>query len=252
MWTYLAILAGVLAIAIVFAKRAILFFRTPKEEPVKTVSLEEEIEEESSDDSPKKLPKEEREKLEELFQKAEHLLNSGQEDEAIKLFVQVLAIDENHTETEKKLAMLYLQKQMYGAAAALFEHLASQENDPVHYSHLGLALYQQNEFEGSKRAYQKAIVLDDSRPQRYISLAQVYRSMGLNYLAIIAIKKALEREEENIDFLFLLSEVLLEEGKMEAAKAVLLQILQIEKENEEALRLIRKIEREQKMAEKEK
>ena len=75
------------------------------------------------------------------------MLKAGKEEDAIKCFVQALALNELHDETQHRLAVLYLKKQMYGAAAALFKRLLESKEDPVYYSHLGLALYKQSSFE---------------------------------------------------------------------------------------------------------
>lgn len=241
MWTYLAILLAISTLLIVFVRRLTLYYRAKNQ---KETLPEENVSEEQIEEFDEiKLKKAERERAEALFQKAEQMLEAGKEEEAIKLFVQVLAIDPNHIETEKKLAVLYLQKQMFSASAALFEKLAIRENDPIHYSHLGLVLYQQNDFDGAKKAYQSALILDDSRPQRFISLAQVYRALGQNHLAIIAVNKAIAIEEENIEFLLLLSELLLESGQGEGAREVLMKVLEMEKENEEAVRMLKELEK---------
>lgn len=194
----------------VFIRKLLLFKsggKNKKSLKNKGVSNEKEGEEEDSESSGEKISKEDRATVLALCNRGEALIGAGKDDEAIKCFVQALAINNEHGETLNKLAMLYLQKQMFSAAAALFKQLGELTQDAVHFSHLGLALYQQSDFEGAKEAYQKAVDLDDSRPQRFISLAHVYRSLGQPYNAMIAISKAVELDPENKEFKDLMEEI---------------------------------------------
>jgi cytochrome c-type biogenesis protein CcmH/NrfG len=108
---------------------------------------------------------------------------------------------------------------------------------------LGLALYQQQEFEAAKEAYQRAVVLDSSRPQRFISLAQVYRSLNQLSNAIVAANKANEMDSQNIDFLFLIADLQMDAENHEESMNALKKILEIEPENAEAKNYLRKVKK---------
>lgn len=189
----------------------------------------------------KKLSKDEKEQLKALHEKGESLLKTGKDEEAIKSFVQVLAIDPAHVETLERLAMLYLQKQMYSAACAFLKQLGEITQEAVHYSHLGLAYFQQAEYESARDAYQKALDLDGSRPQRYVSLSQVYKAMGQLQSAIIALNKALEMEKDNVDFMFLMADLYLEKEMFEEVKGLIAQILEMDPKNVEAKNYLKKL-----------
>lgn len=239
MWTYLIIFLSIGLVFGVFIRRALLVNKaanTPEEQ--KNIEADEDL----SIDKKKRISKTDKEVIAELCEKAEIKLKVGNEDEAIKLLVQALAINELHEEAQHKLAMLYMQKQMYSAAAALFKRLGSTTNDPVHYSHLGLALYQQKEFEEAKRAYQKAVDLDDSRPQRFASLSSVYRSLGELQISIIALNKAIEIDKENITYLLLLADIQVEMEDYGNALKTLNGILDLDPENEEAKEYFKKVQ----------
>lgn len=207
--------------------------------PVEVVK-EEKVEEEEVI-VPKKVSSDVQMEVEGLCKRAEALLRQGKEDEAVKCFVQALALDEFHQETQHKLAMLYLEKQMFSAASALFKELGDSTKDPVHYSHLGLALYQQSNFSEALEAYQKAIALDPSRPQRFVSLAQVYRALGRLNHAVSALRKAVEIDGENLDIVFFLADLQLELGNTDEALVILKKLLEIEPEHNEAKALLRQI-----------
>lgn len=241
------IFLSALSLVGVFIHRALVLKRIRS----KMENREEEPKKESDEKKEeKKINRNEKAKANSLYEKAKAHVKSGKEEEAIKLFVQVLAIDEGHLETQHELAVLYLNKQMFSPAAALFKQLGEATNDPVHYSHLGFAQYQQNEFDEALRAYQKAVDLDDSRAQRFVSLAQVYRAMGNLTGAIVAMNKAIELEPENVDFLFLLADLKIEAEQKEEASLVLSKILSMDAENEDAEAMLKSLEKE--MNEKEK
>lgn len=230
----MTILLSIALLLWVFLRRYSLFSKGPIEKPAELV-------EESDLPEKQRISKADRAKAESLYKRGELLMKAGKEDDAIKSFVQALAIDALHQETQHKLAILYFQKQMYGAAAALFKQLSEMEPDPVHLSHLGLSLFHQSDFENAKIAYQKALGMDNSRPQRFVSLAQVYRSLGQLQHAIIALNKAIGLEEENLSFLFLLADIQMEVGSFAAAEKIAERILEIEPDNKEAVELMKEI-----------
>ncbi len=238
MWTYLAILFSVVLFLAVFGNRA-YHFKKSKNKSTEVIEKEEEAEDLPT---PEKISRSDRDKVVELCELADKKLKAGKEDEAVKYFVQALAIDALHVEAQHKLAMLYMQKQMFGAAAALFKQLGDLTEEAVHYSHLGLALYQQNEFTEAKEAYQKAIMLDESRPQRFVSLAQVYRAMKQYQNAIIALNKAFELEQENMDYTLLLADMQIELGNYEEARELLGRVLTMDPENEFANSTLKELE----------
>ncbi|MCK9186526.1 tetratricopeptide repeat protein [Candidatus Gracilibacteria bacterium] len=241
MLTYLLLFLSVSVFIGVFAHRVYALNIKKNTPPPEKKSL---IDEEPLDiDENKKLSKQEKSEISILCEKADIKLKVGEEEEAIKLLVQAMAIDPANIEAQQKLAMLYMQKQMYAAAAALFKQLGELTNDAVHYSNLGLALYQQQEFEAAKEAYQRAVVLDSSRPQRFISLAQVYRSLNQLSNAIVAANKANEMDSQNIDFLFLIADLQMDAENHEESMNALKKILEIEPENAEAKNYLRKVKK---------
>jgi len=187
-----------------------------------------------------KLSRKDKEEVNILYKKANNYLETGNEEDAIKCFIQALSIDPKHKDSMHKLGVLYLHKQMYSSACAIFKELCEIEENAIYLSHLGLALYNLQEYERALDAYQKAVLLDYSRSARFVSLCQVYRSLNNNRMALISLSKALEIEEENLDYMFLLSEILFEMEKFDEAKAVVKKILFLNPENEDAKKLLRK------------
>lgn len=243
MWTYFVLFLGITALAAIFVRKAILL-HVKKSRGAAAASRPDikDAAEETIEIS--KISKSDKTKIEALLAQADQMLKNGEEEQAVKVLVQALAIDSNHIEAQQKLAMLYLQKQMFGAAAALFKQLADLTQDPVHYSHLGFVLFQQNSYEDARAAYQKAVDIDPSRPQRFVSLAQVYRSLGQPQNAVIALGKAIELDNENIEFLLLLTELYAELNNLEEAELALKNVLEKTPDNVDALALLKKLQKE--------
>lgn len=229
MLTYLAIFLSIALLLGVFIHRAVAL-KGEKNEVVKEVKEEvkEEVEEKV------KVKKKDVQEASDLCERGVNLVNIGKEDEALKCFVRALSLDPNNLEIKYHLGMLYLSKEMYSAAAALFKELSELDDDPVHFSHLGYALYKQSDYPAAADSYKKAIVLDDSRPQRFVSLAQVYRDMGHPYHALIALDKALNLNDQDIEILLLAADLFLEVERPEEALPSLNLVLEIDPDNVEA------------------
>lgn len=220
MWTYLIILLSIALAAGVFIRRLVLNLAAKKDAEIgeiakKTAKTGRKLKSGRKSIKTEAISRNEQYTVQELCAKAETKIQAGKEDDAIKYFVQALVVDEANLEVQNRLAMLYMQKQMYGAAAALFKSLADLTNEAVHFSHLGLALYNQKLFEEAKAAYQKAVDLDPSRAQRFVSLALVYKELKQLQNAVIALNKALEIDEENKEAMAFLEEI---RGEMERAE----------------------------------
>lgn len=243
MWTYLVILISISVILLVFIRRLVFHYRGAAEKKdVNIPPVNASLNEEARDDEKTSVSRKDKDRAEALCKKGLSLLKVGKEDEAIKCFVQALALNELHDETQHRLAVLYLKKQMYGAAAALFKRLVESSENPVYYSHLGLALYKQSDFNEAKNAYQRAVELDPERAPRFISLAQVYRALGQLEHAVVALNKALEIDENNIDFLLLLVTIQAELKNYKEAVEVLEKLLAFDPKNKEALSMLKELE----------
>lgn len=249
MWTYLLLFSSVAVVFIVFLRRVILHYRALK--PVEAEEVEKETAQEvpgAEEEKKKRVSRGDKEKVEDLCARGKAMIKSGKDEEAVKCFVQALSLDTAHQETQHQLAMLYFNKQMFSAAAALFKELGDATQDAVHFSHLGLALYKQQDFEGALKAYQDSVSLDDTRPQRFVSLSQVYRALGQANNAIIALEKAIRMGPENHDFKFLMADILIEQGRHNDARVHIETVLVAAPEDEEAKNLIRKINKLEKEA----
>ncbi|MBL4694910.1 tetratricopeptide repeat protein [Candidatus Gracilibacteria bacterium] len=230
MLTYLAILFATLLLLSIFGRKAYLLGNIKAVK--KVVDTKEKMVE-------KEVSKSDKVRSNSLCARAIELMGKGKEQEAIKTFVQALALNENHMETNHKLAILYLKKQMYGSASALFQRLCLLNEDAMHYSHLGLALYHQSLLQEAKKAYQRSVELDPEKAKRFISLAQVYRRLGEIQNSIITVNKALALECKNLDFMYLLADLYLEGENVEEGQAMMVKIGEIDPDSKVAKKMVK-------------
>lgn len=230
---------SLLCLAVVFLRRFYLvLIKKPADTPVeKKVAPEEEEPSEK-----KKVSRDDKSEMERLYKRAVALIKRKDPKEAVKTLVQVLAIDHDYMDAQKELGKLYLDQKMWGKASAVYKYLSEKTDDPVDYSHLGLSLYNAGELDEAAKAYQSAISVDPKRPQRYVSLGQIYKDLGKAQLALIALNKAAGLDKENVDILLLAADVNIQLEDFDEAEHVLKKILEIAPMSKMAPRMLKEIE----------
>ena len=179
------------------------------------------------------LTPEQQKTLKSTFVSAEAFFENGDLDEAEKLYIQVLSLDEAHFDANMRLGLIYIKKQLPKKAEAIFRKiLATAPDDPLATSNLGMALYLQGNFEEAKDIYLRAIELDPGRGARYISLAHVYRELGDFTAAVQAIHKAFTVEPQQNEYRLLLAETYSDMGNHTAARTIVQNILKHESEDD--------------------
>lgn len=175
------------------------------------------------------LTPEQQKTLKDAFISAEAFFESGDLDEAERLYIQVLSLDDTHLETNMRLGLIYLKKQLAKKAEAIFRKvLTLSAKHPLALSNLGFALYLQKNFEEAKFVYQQAIAADSNRAGRYISLAHVYRELGEYEEAIKSIQKALSLEPQYNEYRLLLAETYCDMNQLSPARTIAQNILKHE------------------------
>ncbi len=178
------------------------------------------------------LTPEQQKTLKETLMSAEAFFENGDLDEAEKLYVQVLSLDDNHPEANMRLGLIYIKKQLAKKAEAIFRKiLAVSPYDALATSNLALALYLQRNYEEAKEIYLKAITLDPGRAPRYISLAHVYRELNDYDAAVQAIHKAFTLEPQQNEYRLLLAETYADMNNLSAARTIAQNILKHDSED---------------------
>lgn len=193
--------------------------------------------------APKSVPKTMEAKM--LYSKAMIFYERGELDEAEKKLIQVTSLDHNFTDAIHRLGLIYLKQAQFSKAEALFRQLINQiEHDAVYHSNLGRALYEQEKFEEALGSYLKSIEIDNSRPGRFVSTAEVYRQLGKKEKAQEMYEAALKLDPTNIDYLLTYAHFLLEEKNFTKALFYLDKVLKIQPDNAVALEMKKECDKE--------
>ncbi len=171
--------------------------------------------------------------LKDTYMSAEAFFENGDLDEAEKLYIQVLSLDDAHLDTNMRLGLIYLKKQLSKKAEAIFRKvLVFTPHDPLALSNLAYSLYLQRSYEEAKDVYLQAIELDRGRAQRYINLAQVYRELEDYESAVQTIHKAFTLEPQHNGYRLILAELYNDMGNTASARTIVQNILKHESEDD--------------------
>lgn len=167
------------------------------------------------------------------YSRAEVYFGRNQLDEAEPLFLAILAEDPAHLDSHHKLGLLHMKRGDFGQAELYFSKLVNLKQDPVYFSNLGAALYQQQRLVEAAEAYENAIALDDRRAERLQSLAQVYFELGEDLKALDFFERAARRKPKDEGLKQILADFYERLGDTERAKKVLEELLDMDPYNEE-------------------
>ncbi len=205
-----------------------------EEQPV--AAPEKEVTPQQAEALTKSLPLQEHFEIRDNFRSAEAFYAAGDTDQAERLYVQILSLDENHVDANTRLGIIYLKKNLPLKAEALYRKLLSlAPENAAHYSNLALSLYYQRRLEEAREMYLKAIELDGKRPQRFINLAQVYRDLKEHEKALEAAITACSLGQNNNEYKFALAEIYRDLGKLPEAREIV-QIILREEPSESPIR----------------
>lgn len=226
----LLILSG-LALALMFARRLRL---TQQDLKLQENMIAEEKAEEEVVVLPETVVRPEPEGgVKKTFARADVLFSRGDLDEAEPLLLAVVAAAPDHLDAHHKLGMLYMKKGDFSQAELYFSKLVNLKKDPVYFSNLGAALYQQARLIEAAEAYENAIALDDKRAERLQSLAQVYFELGDDEKALTNFERASRRKPKDIGLKLTLADYYEKLGRKEETAAKLEEVLQADPYNEE-------------------
>lgn len=167
------------------------------------------------------------------YSRAEVFFGRNQLEEAEPLFLAILEEDPSHLDAHHKLGLLYLKQGYFPQAELYFSKLVNLKQDPIYFSNLGMALYQQQRLVEAAEAYENAIALDDRRAERLQSLAQVYFELGEDEKALHYFERAARRKPKDEPLKLILADYYERMGAVDQAKKTLEELLDMDPYNEE-------------------
>lgn len=177
--------------------------------------------------------------INELMKKVDHDLTAGQDEEATKTLIQVTSLDENHRKGNELLARLYLKAGQHKKAELIYKKLIDLfPFDPEYYSQLGQCFLQRHQFKVATKYFEKALSLDKNNSLRYLHLGHVFQTRKEYPLALEYYTKAHRLDVRNIQLMFLIIEMCLQNSDPITAREYLHRILDYEPYNQQAKTLL--------------
>lgn len=239
MFPWILLIASAFGLILIFLRR----LRMTRKDLMFQETLVEEMAEEAAEeevDMVKEAVEESREAKAELlgtvrktFLKADTHLSRNEFEEALPLLLAVIEAEPDHLEAHHRLGLSYLKKGDFPQAELYFSKLVNLKQDPVYFSNLGAALYQQQRLVEAAEAYENAIALDDKRGERLQSLGQVYYELGEDEKALHYFERASRRKPKDIDLKFILADYYERLVRLDEAIETLEGILELDPYNDE-------------------
>lgn len=196
----------------------------------------------SQDELEKKVLRQNMVRVNELMAKVEQLLEAKEEEEALKMLIQITALDRDHRKAQELLANLYLKHDQPQKAELIYQTLIEQyPHDPLYHSNLGHSYYNRRQFKSALELYEKALELDKASPIRYINLGHVYVAKRELATAVEYYKKASRLSVRDIDLMFTVVETCLNNQDPITAREYLHKVLDYEPYNTRAKEMLAQV-----------
>lgn len=177
--------------------------------------------------------------INELMKKVDRDLMANDDEEAQKTLIQVLSLDVNHRKANELIARIYLRTGVYKKAELIYKKLIDMYPfDPNHYSNLGRCYFQRRQFSTASRYFEKALELDKNNSSRYIDLGHVYATRKDYQSALAYYSKAHRLNVRDVDLMFVIVEICLQNSDPIVAREYLHKILDYEPYNQQAKGLL--------------
>lgn len=240
MIAWILLILSTIALGLMFWRR----FRLTRKDMIFQEDLQAQEEEEAApvEEAPvveavaQELPLEDPEEVnvKKTFARADVHFGRKEWDDAEPLLLLVLEADSKHVEAHLRLGMIAMKRQDFPAAEVYFAKLVSLKKDPVYFSNLGAALYQQQRLVEAAEAYENALALDDKRAARFVSLGQIYHELDEHEKALEHFERAAEKKRKDVGLLMILADYYIRFERADEAKQILKKVLDLDPYNEEA------------------
>lgn len=238
MLAWILLIASVLGLFLVFMRRLKmtrkdLLFQETMEEAIAEEAAEEEVSMTEPVQEDRVAKAELLGTVRKTYMKADTHLSRNEFEEALPLLLAVIEAEPDHLEAHHKLGLAFMKQADFPQAELYFSKLVNLKQDPVFFSNLGAALYQQQRLVEAAEAYENAIALDDRRGERLQSLGQVYYELGEDDKALHYFERAARRKPKDIDLKLILAEYYERLVRLDEAIETMEGILELDPYNDE-------------------
>ena len=170
-----------------------------------------------------------------MLNQASQYHQSGQYQDAEKLYQQVLQMDPENPDANHLLGVLAYQAGQYTSAAQLISKaILNDGNQAPYFNNLGLALQAQGDYAKAEMLFRQAVALDVNYAEAYSNLGISLEHLGRLEEALVAYQNAISVSAEFANAYNSRGVVLHKLGRYEEAQASLQQAIRIEPDFAEA------------------
>ncbi len=154
--------------------------------------------------------------LDNRFNLASFLIQSGKSKEAIPELQKILEGNPTNLYAHQFLAIAYMNENIYDKAEEEFNYMLKQQPDDVRiHSALGEIYVKQKKYDDAVAIYEQGISKDPNRPFLFAGLATTYAVQGHNEKAVETYKKALLLDPNSMEIHSQLANLYQKMGKQE-------------------------------------
>lgn len=180
--------------------------------------------------------------INDLLKKVDHDLTKGNDEEALKTLIQVIALDDHHRKGNELLANLYLKMAEFKKSELILKKIIElYPFDPEYHHLLGLSFFHRNQFKAATEAMEKSLSLDKHNPLRYQHLGEVFVARKEYKTALEFFVKSHRLDVRNIDLMFQIIDMCQENQDPISAREFLHKILDYEPYNQKAKSLLAEV-----------
>lgn len=182
--------------------------------------------------TPREPTEEEKERASQLVKQAEHELNSGNPQEAVKLLFDALALDSSLLRARLLLSEAYekMDKLNDALAMARIASINAPKEPEIQLRVAKLAMHTGN-WEEAERAFTKALLLKPDDPEILLNLADFYMKRERPKEAVVALEKVCKSRPKDVRAKKALVEALISSGNRGRAVEVLKELASLSPED---------------------
>lgn len=165
-------------------------------------------------------------------------------DEAEKIYIEVLTLDDKNIEAYKGLGEIFLLKKDFEHAKETFEFLLKlSQNDPFIYSRLGEIAAEKGDLKMAEEDLLKSLAMDKENSETYLKLAEIYLNLDNPRQAFSMAEQAAIIEPNNPRILDFLIEISIIVQDKTAALRAYQQLKEVNPDNQGLIAIKEKISR---------
>lgn len=167
-----------------------------------------------------------------VLKQAKHALDNHQYEEAEKLFIQVIRLDQKNKEAYRGLGDVYFAQEQFPEAEETYKFLTKLcKKDASIYVRLADIAEAKRDFVRAAEYLGHATQIDSTRPEKFMRRAELLLKADMKEQAFEVVQRAVELEPENPKYIDKFIETSIIVGNKKLAEDGLKQLIKVNSEN---------------------